>query len=334
MDGTRLLTLDVLAAVWPDEYQPEVDDDESSTVLQEVETSYENAETTSIDASVAPATTADVTVDLSKRCLSSAEIFTVLKEAGPFSRLDISHNPTVDIPALSKLLQEYRLRWINIDGCSISDEDMVDLLRSQPSLFRGVETVIHPVFLCADSLLVDGKSRGMPVAFGFLYQQPLRRPSRCFLPFFGVDQLVQNLLDVARVFRGLQTIGDKPSPYNMVGLLAASYRSGRPWASRDIQTIPLEMVSADLKEGYTLVVLPPDMFNRIPSPRGGLLFQYGVLPPSGAQRFIDMATFLERLKEDGWPKPTDEKAVEQVIKEYDEGGSLLADLREMLDALN
>lgn len=334
LDDIRLLTLDVLAAVWPHEYRPEVDSDESSTVLREAATDCEDPKpSTSIDPSVAPAATGDVTMDLSKRCLSSAEIFATLKEAGPFSRLDISHNPAVDKVVLIQLFQEHCFEWVNIDGCSISNEDIVDLLKSQPSLFRGVEAIIHPVFLSANSLRDEGNSKGMPVAFSLLYKATFRT-SRCVLPFFGVDQLVQNLLDVARALMVLEVIGNTPSSRNMLSLFAASYRSGRPWATRDIQSIPLQTTSGDLTEGYTLVVLPQRMLNPIPSPRGGMLFQYGIIPPGGERQFIDVATFLDCLKEDGWPERKDEKAVEQVIKAYNEGGSLLADFQDVMNALN
>ncbi|TEB26457.1 hypothetical protein FA13DRAFT_1038640 [Coprinellus micaceus] len=268
----------------------------------------------------ARAATGDAVVDLSKRHLSS-EIFAILKEAELFSRLDVSHNPAVDNATLLQLLQEHRLEWVNIDGCSVSNKDMVGLLKSHPSLSRGIEAIIHPAFLSVNSL---GVSKGTPVAFSLLYKG-LFRTRRYALPFFGVDQIVQNLLDAAAALKSFEYVGNTPMPCDMQSLFAASHRSGRPWATRDIQTIPLQTESRDLAKGYTLVVLPQLYDKLIPSPRGGFQFEYGISPPGGKRKFIDVATFLEYLERDGWPEPKDEKAVEQVIKAYNEGGSLLVD---------
>jgi hypothetical protein len=225
-----------------------VDDDESSTVLRDVAMDCQDPRPTSTDAHAA---TGDTVVDPSKRRLSS-EIFAILKEAELFSRLDISHNPAVDKATLLQLLREHRLEWVNIDGCSVSNKDMVDLLKSHPSLFRGIEAIIPPAFLSANSL---GVSKGTLVAFSLLYKG-LFRTRRYVLPFFGVDQIVQNLLDAAAALKSFEYVGSTPMPCNMQSLFAASHRSGRPWATRDIQTIPLQTESRDLAKGYTLIVLP------------------------------------------------------------------------------
>ena len=323
LDDLRPLTLDVLAATWPHEYEPGSDDEETASTPQDDTAHLDEDRPESTEAIAAADTARDTTVDLSNNCLSPAEILATLTQAGQFSRLNISHNPSVNKAVLTDILATHNLEWINIDGCDVSDEDITDLLITQPSLFRGTEVIIHPAFLSAKCL--EGNAKDIPSAFRVMYGSFYQ----FILPFFGTDQLVQNLLDLARAHSKVTIPGPPPAFRSIQSLLSASYRSGRPWAERGMQTIPLQTTSQAFGDGYTLLFFPQTWKNSIRSPHGGFLYNYGIVTPSapGSERkFIDIAGFLECLEKDGWPTPKDKKAVGQVIKAYGEWGVLLEDV--------
>ncbi|KAJ3530372.1 hypothetical protein NMY22_g8601 [Coprinellus aureogranulatus] len=344
LDDLPVLTLDVLAATWPHEYKLKEGDgattpEDSGGVGQSAsgDDAKEGVQSTK-------ATEGSV-VDFSRRGLSSTELLNVLKESAPFRRLDISHNSAVDKATLTDILAEHRPEWLNIDGCSITTEDMVELLNSKTSLFRGVEAIIHPALLSLENL--EEVLTGLPSAFRFYYGGT----EYISLPFFGADQLVQSLIDVIEVrgrpvapsnspmfgiqqlFQSLAlagflqvksnlSLGPYPSPTNLQHSFGCLPRAdGQPWRERAVQTIPLLTQGTEYPECYSFVFVAEDQW----TVHGKTGTHYGFIVP-GANEFVDAPTFLEHLEKDGWPKPENQGAVKRLVKMLDEKLTLLKDL--------
>lgn len=100
-----------------------------------------------------------------------------------------ARRPQRVIPTL--LAAAPHLRRLNVYGCSGIDGDaLLDLVRTQPSLFRTVEAIVHPAFLTLD------KPPNYPVAITFMCACALQN-TRCGVgfsfPLFTPTQVVQAL---------------------------------------------------------------------------------------------------------------------------------------------
>lgn len=303
LDDISVLTLDVLAATWPREYRktgsqiPFADLDEMSPP---------------------PADKDEFAVDLSGRNLSYVELLQALRDVAPFTRLDISRNTAVDKGTLSEILKEHRLEWLNIDGCSISKRDLIELLTTQASLFRGIEAIIHPVFLSLDNL--EGKSTGIPSVFRFYYGD-----TNCIaLPFFGIDQIFQSLIDVATAHNNFKAASELELSNLQSSFGCAPRNDGLPWAERVLQMIPPELSIKDVSEGYSFIFSADKKWAWRGQPFGGG-YHYGIILPGGERKFVDIATFLRHLEENGWPKAKNEEAIALVVELFSDNIALLED---------
>ncbi|KAJ3546568.1 hypothetical protein NMY22_g2001 [Coprinellus aureogranulatus] len=340
LDDMPVLTSDVLAEVWPREFETDSETSCDDAVLDD--TNYQAPPTAPVDSlNEVPMTLETITgllraspdsvVNLSNRALLPEDLLKILSSLPPFSRLDISRNSAIDKATLSQIMQEHRLEWLNIYECGISGDDIIDLLTTQAPLFRGVEAIIHPTFFSRENLLSWDRSwktkpLDIPNAFRFCYNFN----SHLSLPFFGTDQIVQTLLRFA------ETLVRRPSgisgihqwvPFTALQcfLGCSARRDGRLWGEREVQGIPREIRGSDDRNGYRFILSTMVGFCALPREfwRRKKVYQYGVTLPGCEERFVDLATFFRHLEEEGWPKPRDQEAVARVIELFNRDGALL-----------
>lgn len=332
-----VLTLEVLAATWPREYSIKVGGEGTTDSPMAVDSDLDVDMCSSSASSPKsgtggadnPKASTDSVVDLSGLDLSSTNLLNMLRDRPTFSRLDISNNKCVDKAALSQILKEHRLEWLNIDGCSVSKEDLADLLKDAPSLFRGVETIIHPAFLSLENLV--GKESGIRNAFRVYYgaQQGIRGTSGWVsLPFFGIDQLVQNLTDFIEIHERVSFV-ELPSHTNLGSILGSSYREdGQSWAARGVQTIPTNSECGNFLDGYSFMFFAAENSWNVGNDARLRGFNYGIVLPDGKKEVVDIGRFFEHLKQEGWPKAKNEEAVKRLLEKFNEdtGPVLLKDI--------
>ncbi|KAJ3543049.1 hypothetical protein NMY22_g3282 [Coprinellus aureogranulatus] len=348
LDDVPVLTLDVLAATWPHEYarhrraapclQSSIRDNAEISSLQS------RIESGAVSLRESQGESQDDTLDLSKRDIKPTEMLDVLRASPYFTRLDISSNPAVDKTTLAKILEEHRLKWLNVDGCSISNEDMTDLLASQSPIFRGVEAIIHPLFLAAENLdqPCEYPTRVEPPSIPSVFRVRYDDGQRVCLPFFSVDSIAQSLLDFAEAHEGFsfescdETLG---LYFQNLHCLFGSTPCGdeRPWGERIVQMILPHPCEKDNGNCYQFVFISSPSVIFCPGGRSTPIEEgpnYGIILPGGEDKFVGLATFFDHLVEEGWPKPTKAEAVSQVIKLFHERTTLLEDFDDVMNWLN
>ncbi|KAJ2931634.1 hypothetical protein H1R20_g5482, partial [Candolleomyces eurysporus] len=308
-----LVTEDTLRRVWPEEYgkiedetgdveNPSTDQDQLAIMrLQKYQslTSIEEVIAWSKNEAVSEAG-----VDLSGLPLDGQQLLTVLKDLGAFKRLDVSGNQQVDKDVFLQILETYKpLQWINITGCSISEDDLKELLSNHRKLFYFIGRIIHPVFLTGDP------TNEFPNALRFTVV--LRRyssdVSSISLPFFGIDQLIQNLNDAVELCNDphCMALFLEPHSGNLATIFGSARNKDENWHDRDIELMPRR--SFDLLKGGGYDIVVHNFFNN-PS-------KYAILPPQveGQKREImDIAAFLKHMEEQGSP-PTDPDAAKNLV---------------------
>ncbi|KAJ3535280.1 hypothetical protein NMY22_g6559 [Coprinellus aureogranulatus] len=347
LDSMSVLTLDVLIETWPHEYSrrirmpsyfrrgPSTDWDGIGLSLEPID-SLSSDDTPSECGGGSVQVSKDSLVDLSNHNILPNELFDTLEGLPSFTRLDISHNAAVDKATVTQILQRHRLKWLNIDGCNISKDDITDLLASQPSLFRGVEAIIHPLFLSVENLdSYTIREEVEPPSISCALRIRYDNLRRLCLPFFGIDQLIQSLFDFAEAHGRFPP--DNAHAYrsslgfhNLQGLFGYPSRGdGQPWREREVQMIPPEANDEDTERGYQFVFVTNSSslrgYSSKPVPTGEG-YRYGIILPGGERKFVDLATFFGDLEEVGWPKITNQKAAAQVLEIYRKGTTLLEDV--------
>ncbi|KAJ3530310.1 hypothetical protein NMY22_g8624 [Coprinellus aureogranulatus] len=336
LDSMLVLTLDALYGTWPGVYTERVLD---SYISSSSEVSIESK---SGEGSVG--VPQDPCVDLSNLNILPEKLLEMLESFPSFTRLNVSHNSAVDKATLSEILRQYRLKWLSIDGCNISKEDITDLLVSQPSLFRGVEVIIHPLFLSPDNLdrwaidMSPVKSLdppSIPCALRIHYDDV----RHLCLPFFSIDQLAQNLLDFAEAHErfppGLRV--NQIIFQNLQCLFGCASRGdGQPWRERVVQMIPPEARGESNQHGYQFIFISDSsrVHRRGPAPIGLGGYHYGIVLPGNEHKFVDLETFFGHLEEVGWPALTKQDDATQVIGIFRERVTLLNDFNAVMKWLD
>lgn len=324
LDDMQLVTPESLAATWPHEYG-------KGATSQALPESGQTGLRTPTPSPVPGGITVTETgvVNLSQSHLPLPDLLQALKDAEPFTRLDLSHNGVVGKAALIQIMTEHRLDWLNIDGCGISKEDIRELLEFHAQLLRGVEAIIHPEFLSLENY--EGSDSGMPCAFHFNYLVSREKMGCISLPFFSIDQVVQSLIDIAKSHYNFKPYSIQP-PWteDIQGLFGYIARSeDQPWADRVVQMIPprSEKVMKSV-EGYTCVFImhrcsySEELWDTLLKDSR---YHYGIILPGDASKFVDIATFHRHLEDSGWPKPRNQRAVEKVTSLFSDGISLLVE---------
>lgn len=132
--------------------------------------------------------TGDRLADLSGFDLSAVQIISFVSQCPKIDALDISQNTHVtlqDVPTI--LIAAPQLLRLNVSGCSgIDGRALLELVRTQPSLFLTVEAIIHPAFLTIV------KPPDFPVAFTFIFAHGWEMNGMA-LPLFTPTQVIQAL---------------------------------------------------------------------------------------------------------------------------------------------
>ncbi|KAJ2931635.1 hypothetical protein H1R20_g5485, partial [Candolleomyces eurysporus] len=320
-----LVTEDTLRRVWPEEYgeiEDEADDVENPSTDQDqsaVNWLQKYQSLTSIEEVIARLKNEAVSeagVDLSGLPLDGHQLLTILKDWGPFKRLDVSRNRQVDKNVFLQILEAHKpLQWINITGCSISADDLKELLFDHRKMFYFVGRIIHPAFLTGDPM------NEFPNALRFtILRQLYNDASSISLPFFGIDQVIQNLTDVVELCNEPSSMGlfIEPEPFPMgpfikpySGNLAAIFASARnkdeDWPDRDVEIMPRRSFDPLKGGNYDILV---HNFSQPDKPS-----KYAIVLPQveGQQRkILDISAFLRHMEEQGSP-PTDPDAAKNLV---------------------
>ncbi|KAJ3546570.1 hypothetical protein NMY22_g2003 [Coprinellus aureogranulatus] len=334
-----LLTLEVLAETWPHEYTVSAAMAASSSdgsnlngaicrVSSPTPTPADSPNKIPLESVLESLRTSrHSVVDLSNRALSPEDLHDILGGLPPFTRLNVSRNPSIDKAALVQILQKHRVEWLNIDECGISVEDVIDLLISQAPLFRGVEAIIHPLFLSLENLLswnIRSKIDQLGIPYTFQFRYNIR--GHLTLPFFGIDQLVQALMDVANAHHDFEAFyyHDFTFPF-MQNLFGCTTRSdGQPLGESALQMIPPQTRNEANRHEYCFILISgPNQFwdlagEEPPITRSlrGCQHYYGILLPEGEKRFVDLAAFFDHLQGAGWPEPKNKENLTQVLEAF------------------
>ncbi|RXW21962.1 hypothetical protein EST38_g3898 [Candolleomyces aberdarensis] len=332
LDCMPLVTEDTLCRVWPKEYgevEDKADEFENTSTDQDqlavirLQKYQSLTSTEEVIAWSKNEAVSEAGVDLSGLPLDSQQLLTVLKDLNPFKRLDVSGNQQVDKDVFLRILDAHKrshspLQWINITGCSISKDDLKELLFNHRKLFYFIGRIIHPAFLTGDP------RNEFPNALRFtvILRRLPNEVSSISLPFFGIDHLIQNLTDVVEFCNDPYPTTHFVEPYS--GNLATIFASGRNkdehWLDRDVETIPRRSFDLLKGGGYDIVV------HNFPQPDEPS--KYAILPPQveGQQRKImDISTFLKHMEEEGSP-PTDPDAAKNLVDRINSSYKLMLNL--------
>ncbi|RXW21939.1 hypothetical protein EST38_g3899 [Candolleomyces aberdarensis] len=326
-DDMPLVTEDTLCRVWPEEYGEVEDDDddvENASAVQDqlaVSRGQKYQSLTSIEEIITRLKNEAVSeagVDLSGLPLDGQQLLTVLKDSGPFKRLDVSGNQQVDKVVFLQILEAHKpLQWINITGCSISDEDLKELLFDHRKLFYFIGRIIHPAFLTGDP------RDEFPNALRFTILRRLNNEaSSVSLPFFGIDQLIQNLTDAVELCHEPDSLAlfMEPHSVTLATIFASARNKDEDWPDRDVEIMPRRSFDPLKGGGYDIVVHNFPQRDKRP--------KYAIVLPQveGQQReILDIATFLRHMEEQGSP-PTDPNAAKSLVDRINSSYKLMLNL--------
>jgi hypothetical protein len=127
------------------------------------------------------------------------------------------------------------------------------------------------------------------------------------LPFFGIDQLIQNLTDVVELCNDpyCTTLFMEPNEGNLSAIFASTRGKDDNWHERDVEVVPRRSFDLLRGGGYDIVV--HNFFDE--------QSKYAIIPPpvEGQQRKImDISAFLKHLEEAGSP-PSDPDAAKNLV---------------------
>ncbi|KAJ2926381.1 hypothetical protein H1R20_g10706, partial [Candolleomyces eurysporus] len=328
LDDMPLIPMKTLGLVWPGEYGRFADEEAPSEESgpdsfndSGVDALRQQASLSSEDVALltraSKAEDSDI-VNLSRFPLTPNQLFSILGELGSFRRLDVSYNSAVGKDVFLKILKAFQdLSWINIMHCPISRDDLIELASTEPQIFRGsIGAIIHPAFFLTPGTYWDHPRPStipdFPIAFRLCIIASMSNSDFefAYLPFFRMDELVQNLTDLLDL---METEDLRYGGVHASILASALRRPDQSWQDRYIQLVPgcsAKMEYEPLKEGYELLI-------RVSSSKD---VRYGVFPPlvegkteHAESDMLEMAEFLERLKDEGAPV-SDESAAKRLVE--------------------
>ncbi|TFY61032.1 hypothetical protein EVJ58_g4766 [Rhodofomes roseus] len=180
-------------------------------------------------------------VNLSGFNLSGKQLLQVLSSHNEAVRtLNISFNEVITSEGMSKLLAAMPcLRRLVLIGCtSIMDDDLCDLMRTEPELFYTLDTLLHPM------LLEIKEPPQWPVAFTFAGSFDMPGEMRgCCLPVFTPTSVVQSLLDFHDMAMAFLQLSDLKSASRGGMTAQAAFTAVREpdvrWSRRALAAAPL-----------------------------------------------------------------------------------------------
>ncbi|KAM5532634.1 hypothetical protein V8D89_013678 [Ganoderma adspersum] len=304
-------------------------------------------------------------VDLSGFQFSGTQLVEILSAYGEIVFLDISFNNALvadDIPKVLEVRPTIR-RLVAMGCCSVLDERMLALVQNEPSRFKSLEGLLHPAFLTIE------KPDLYPTAFTFVNVRDSGNLACASMPFFTPAQVVQALIDVLpwRDAKSNRDVMDASLP--LVGCSAfhgAARAPGETFAQRAVVSVPFlsPRLPRDQKDFWVFVASRPSKFSfgmmkpvwglvhftrsedelpatplasPAPAPdNDGATQRRSPARPLGCSgRLYDLKGFLECMKSEGRPMPSDAavKELERILyKKHRKTGELYCPLMTEEDA--
>ena len=191
-------------------------------------------------------------MNLSGYNLSTEQVLQLLTTRPGVESVNLCFNELITAHSISTLLALVSsVRRLVLIGCtSIDETEMMDMLRTQPELFYGLNALIYPSLMP----ILDSEPFQNPVAFTIACTSEdislMPRMSGCCLPVFTPTSVVQSLIDFADFcLRGA------PYGFHAWGGMAAQasftaiHRADQPFDQRSFVTVPY-FPAASLIPGY------------------------------------------------------------------------------------
>ncbi|KAL6306820.1 hypothetical protein BKA93DRAFT_140786 [Sparassis latifolia] len=262
LDGENMVTLEMLAEAWPDEFGNDLKK-KKSALFTENDAIIPSLATMSLAPAVDHAIKLGDTSGLETMLWLPGKIATdmkaLLQEKSPFpdaavsllvkivrmvsqlerlESLNLSFNPRVTADTIREILSAVPgLKRLVLMGCpAVEDDDLYKLMRSQPKLFYRVEALMHP------SVLTLQEPPPYPITFSFMTNHTHTMPMirGCSLPLFTPAGVVNALTDVLR--SGLSYDDSGFGLYGATAFQAAATGRPRavgvPWGARSVVALP------------------------------------------------------------------------------------------------
>ncbi|KAF9266833.1 hypothetical protein L218DRAFT_985409 [Marasmius fiardii PR-910] len=271
-------------------------------------------------------------IDLSYLRLSSDNILQILsglEKPQPIQCLNLSHNKNVSTSTLRVVLKAHpTTRRIVLYETSISDEDLYSLLHLEPSLFYGVEQVIHPSLF---SFEIPCRESLHPAFIFYSAGDSYAASAMASFPLLNLTLILQSVSDLLRVWiyslkleRDSKTsmrqyLNDSQLAYLSVFSSGLRTKDQR-WGERAVVQCPLPTPNAFF-EGWMFVLYLPSHYNPLGRRR------YGFIRPKSkidvqAQRGLpeyeihDLDSFITTAEAEGYPQApvgaVDEKVADSI----------------------
>ncbi|KAG6818329.1 hypothetical protein H0H93_005939, partial [Arthromyces matolae] len=179
-------------------------------------------------------------VDLSEIPLSASQVVSLtsqLHENVQF--LDLSHNHLLTLDTICTILIALPiLKRLTLIDTSITDEDILSLLKN-PSLFcNHLEALIHPFLLSNPEYDEDREDARLPNGFGLAIarSQGWSHVTAASLPIFTPSLVVQSLTDYMRMYLILPRSERKEGAVQ-AALSTAVRTHGQTWATSTVSTV-------------------------------------------------------------------------------------------------
>lgn len=208
-------------------------------------------------------------LDLSGYSLSDSQIIAVAADVVKLRAINLSRNPLVTVSGLRSLLAEFpSLRRLVLLNCPVSNAELMDLISREPTLFRNLDAIIHPVFMnlgnnpedARFSLIPEPLDNRIPIGITIFSRTMMYPPLQgVSLPFVNLPFIVQGFTDAVKAKLGASS----PFSFEMtlgrileVAFSASPREPSKPWGERSI-TMPLPLnleILRGSREGWVLTV--------------------------------------------------------------------------------
>ncbi|KAJ7638715.1 hypothetical protein FB45DRAFT_1054961 [Roridomyces roridus] len=243
------------------------------------------------------ATSDKTSMDISGLSLSDDQIISLLasSENTHLEFLNLSHNSSITINGLRRILSGSKLRRLTLLNTSISNDDILQLLSKEPELFYTLEALVHPVFLSWP------KPAELPNNFSYMSVTKFRSACASLIDLLGP------MVDDENPVAAHEMVGSTLVP--QVAFSSGVRAEGHSWGQRHVHCFPaltqkpFQASKWIFAANFGLQVLNP----------AAARFGFVYVPPTQQEEveFKGLGEFLEAMVADGRPPPS-ESAVEKL----------------------
>lgn len=258
-------------------------------------------------------------LDLSPFSLSEAQLGSIAPQIDGFHSLNLSGNSNITVDAVRILREKVpSLRRLVVMNCvSIDGDKLLELLRTEPLLFRNMDAVYHPRLIHYQPSkdghpFIHGSARPVGMSVMLLDANPQNPPAHGFtLPICNPALVVQGLTDLvtAAVVQRLafNMSSGRVCEVAFTGLLR---ESSRCWSKRIVvPTLPLDI---KFRHGYGTGWLL--IISLLPSDSGKMIF-LRFHKPNAATSTIDDASQGSAVRKDSVETSTSAIVTSDSIKQ-------------------